>query len=316
MIAYQVHQFFRPGEITPDEANRIGYEFAERFLKGNHAFIVCTHTDKQHIHNNIYWNSTSLDCTRKFLHFWGSTMAVQKLSDLICVQHRLSVIENPKPHGINYNRWQNRKSSLLEEKQNRGCGCYYDLTIQNQITKLQARGASVLSAHGFTSADDFDTFAESVEDVKQCRGVLSAQIKSTEKQLNKIAVFLKHITNYLKIKDIYVGYRASSYSKAYYEEHKDAIKLCKAYKCAFDELFLSDTSGKTAGSHKKQLPTLKALREEYAELLAMKKAAYPEYYRAKDEYRELLTCQANLTGLFSIENIRSAPPREYQQKEK
>lgn len=106
VIAYQVRQSFRPGEITPEEANRIGYEFAERFLKGNHAFIVCTHTDKQHIHNHIYWNSTRLDCTRKFRNFWGSTMAVRKLSDLICVQHRLSVIENPKPHGISYNRWQ------------------------------------------------------------------------------------------------------------------------------------------------------------------------------------------------------------------
>ena len=51
VIAYQVRQSFRPGEITPEEANRIGYEFAERFLKGNHAFIVCTHTDKRHIHN-------------------------------------------------------------------------------------------------------------------------------------------------------------------------------------------------------------------------------------------------------------------------
>lgn len=38
VIAYQVRQSFRPGEITPEEANRIGYEFAERFLKGNHAF--------------------------------------------------------------------------------------------------------------------------------------------------------------------------------------------------------------------------------------------------------------------------------------
>ena len=101
-----------------------------------------------------------------------------------------------------------------------------------------------------------------------------------------------------------------------YEEHEDAIKLCKASKRAFDELLPSDTSGKTAGSHKKQLPSLKALRAEYAELLAMKKAAYPEYYRSKDEYRELLTYQANLAGLFGIENVRSAPQREHQQEEK
>ena len=61
VIAYQVRQSFKPGEITPEEANRIGYEFAERFLKGDHAFIVCTHTDRHHIHNHIYWNSTALD---------------------------------------------------------------------------------------------------------------------------------------------------------------------------------------------------------------------------------------------------------------
>ena len=39
VIAYQVRQSFKPGEVTPEEANRIGYEFAERFLKGKHAFI-------------------------------------------------------------------------------------------------------------------------------------------------------------------------------------------------------------------------------------------------------------------------------------
>ena len=53
VIAYQVRQSFKPGEVTPEEANRIGYEFAERFLKGKHAFIVATHTDRAHIHNHI-----------------------------------------------------------------------------------------------------------------------------------------------------------------------------------------------------------------------------------------------------------------------
>ena len=206
--------------------------------------------------------------------------------------------------------------SSLEAKQNQGRGHYYDLSIQNQITKQQARALLYYQQHGFTSADDFEAFAESVEAVKQRRDALSAQITSTEKRLNEIAVLQKHITNYLKTKDIYAGYRASGYSKAYYEEHEDAIKLCKASKRAFDELLPSDTSGKTAGSHKKQLPSLKALRAEYAELLAMKKAAYPEYYRSKDEYRELLTYQANLAGLFGIENVRSAPQREHQQEEK
>lgn len=116
VIAYQIRQSFKPGEITAEEANRIGYEFAERFLKGNHAFIVCTHINRRHIHNHIIWNSTSLDCTRKFRNFWYSTNVIRKLSDLICTEHELSVIENPKPHGLTYDKWlgNNAKTSHRE----------------------------------------------------------------------------------------------------------------------------------------------------------------------------------------------------------
>ncbi len=105
VIAYQIRQSFKPGEITPEEANYIGYEFAERFTKGNHAFIVCTHVDKRHIHNHIYWNSTNLGCDRKFRDFRRSGKAVRQLSDLICVEHGLSIIENPRKHGKSYAAW-------------------------------------------------------------------------------------------------------------------------------------------------------------------------------------------------------------------
>ena len=105
MIAYQVRQSFKPGEITPEEANRVGYEFAERFLKGRHAFFVATHTDKKHIHNHIIWNSTTLDCKRKFRDFLGSGRAVARLSDAICTEHRLSVIADPKRGKNHYGKW-------------------------------------------------------------------------------------------------------------------------------------------------------------------------------------------------------------------
>lgn len=117
IIAYQVRQSFKPGEITPDEANKVGYEFAERFTKGKHAFIVCTHTDKRHIHNHIIWNSTALDCTHKFRDFWGSTQAVMQLSDLICIEHHLSVVENPHRWGLSYNKWLGEEKKLSQRDQ-------------------------------------------------------------------------------------------------------------------------------------------------------------------------------------------------------
>ena len=105
VIAYQFRQSFKPGEVTAEEANRIGYEFAERFLKGKHAFIVCTHINRHHIHNHVIWNSTTLDCSRKFRNFWNSTKAVRRLSDTICMEHGLSVIENPARKGMTYDKW-------------------------------------------------------------------------------------------------------------------------------------------------------------------------------------------------------------------
>ena len=106
MIAYHIRQSFKPGEITPEEANLVGRELAERFLKGKHAYIVCTHVDRKHIHSHIIFNSTTLDGTAKFRNFLGSGRALGRLSDLICLEHSLSVIANPRRYTHpTYDKW-------------------------------------------------------------------------------------------------------------------------------------------------------------------------------------------------------------------
>ena len=96
ILCYQIRQAFVPSEITPEEANRVGYETAMRWTKGKHAFFVATHIDRKHIHNHIYFNSTSLDCTRKFRNFWNSSFALRRLSDRVCLENGLSYIEHPQ----------------------------------------------------------------------------------------------------------------------------------------------------------------------------------------------------------------------------
>lgn len=105
VIAYHLRQSFKPGEITPELANKIGYELAMSLTKGKHAFIVCTHVDKEHIHSHIVFNSTTLDCNRKFNNFWGSSFAVRKISDMLCLENGLSVIAEPKPSRGSYGTW-------------------------------------------------------------------------------------------------------------------------------------------------------------------------------------------------------------------
>jgi len=117
VIAYHTRQSFRPGEVSPEEAMQIGYELAMRWTKGNHAFVVCTHTDRAHVHNHIIFNSTALDCRKKFRNFLGSSFALRRVSDILCVEHGLSIIKNPKPSRGHYGTWLGEDKPLsFQEK--------------------------------------------------------------------------------------------------------------------------------------------------------------------------------------------------------
>ena len=95
VVMYRILQSFKPGEVTPEQANRIGYELAMRFTGGKHQFVVATHTDKAHIHTHIEFNSVNLDCDGKFKNVKGSALVLRRLNDELCRENGLSVIEHP-----------------------------------------------------------------------------------------------------------------------------------------------------------------------------------------------------------------------------
>ena len=119
-LFFQIRQAFPPGEVTPEEANKIGYETAMRWTKGKYQFFVCTHIDKGHLHNHIYFNSTAFDRSRKFHNFIGSSFALRRLSDRVCIEHDLSVIQNPKQHSkgrfLHYGQWIGGKPPSAQQR--------------------------------------------------------------------------------------------------------------------------------------------------------------------------------------------------------
>ena len=394
VIAYQVRQSFKPGEITPEDANRVGYEFAERFLKGRHAFFVATHTDKKHIHNHIIWNSTTLDCKRKFRDFLGSGRAVARLSDAICTEHRLSVIADPKRGKNHYGKWLGNKAkpshrellcglidaallqkpdgfdALLKLLRDSGCevrrrgntlslrhpdkkgfvrlssidgyteddlravlagekehtprkkrtqatrkkntllidieaklqagkGVGYERWAKVFNVKQMAQTYNYLREHGLL---DYAELEEKAAAATEQFHALSAQIKAAETRMAEIAVLKTHIINYAKTRDVYAGYRKAGYSKKYLAEHEGDILLHKAAKNAFDELGV------------KKLPTVKSLQEEYAKLLAEKKAAYAEYRRSRDEMRELLLHKQNVDRMLGKDERSEEKKQEHDRQ--
>ena len=93
----------------------------------------------------------------------------------------------------------------------------------------------------------------------------------------------------LGTRPVYDAYRKAGYSKRFLENHRAEITLHKAAKMAFDEAKL------------KKLPKVKELDAEYSKLLTEKKAAYPDYRKAKDEMQELLRAQRNVELFFAEE---------------
>ena len=95
VIAYHIRMSFKPGEVTAQQALDLGRELASRWTKGRHQFIVAAHTNTKNPHAHIIFNSVNLECTRKFEDFRRSAIALRRVSDQICLEHGLSVIEKP-----------------------------------------------------------------------------------------------------------------------------------------------------------------------------------------------------------------------------
>lgn len=147
VIAYHLRQSFKPGEITPEQANKIGYDLAMSLTKGRHAFIVCTHVDKHHIHSHIVFNSTTIDCSRKFRNFWRSSFAIRKVSDMLCLENGLSVIAEPKPSRGSYGTWlgedkpptvRGQLEALIDTALGQGCKDF-----DSFLAAMKAAGAEV-----------------------------------------------------------------------------------------------------------------------------------------------------------------------------
>lgn len=303
VIAYQVRQSFKPGEITPEEANRIGVEFAERFLKGKHAYIVCTHTDRRHIHNHILWNSTTLDCRGKFDNFWGSSRAVRALSDTLCIEHGLSVVEAPKRRGKSYNKWlaEQRPSLLIDiqAKLSEGKGAGYERWAKVFNLKQMAQTINFLKENGDM---DFDELSRRAEAASEKCSALTEKLKATEAKMSEVEALKKQVINYLRTREIFRAYKASGYSKRYLAEHEQEILLHRAAKKHFNDLGL------------KKLPTVKTLQSEYVALLTEKRATYPAYREARAEMKKLLTYRANAEAILGMNANTGKRQKEHEQR--
>ena len=96
-VAYHGYQSFAPGEATPEMAHEIGMKLAARLWGDRYQVIVATHLDKEnHLHNHFVLNTVSFVDGIKYHRTKKDYHDMQTVSDELCREYRLSVIENPQ----------------------------------------------------------------------------------------------------------------------------------------------------------------------------------------------------------------------------
>ena len=100
------YQSFREGEVTAEQAHEIGVKLAEQLWGDRFQVVVATHLNTGHYHNHIMLNAIAFADGYKFVNHKSDYQQMRKVSDDLCREYGLSVIEHPGQSGKHYGEWK------------------------------------------------------------------------------------------------------------------------------------------------------------------------------------------------------------------
>ena len=116
-LAHHLIQSFEPGEVSYEDAHRIGKELAEEILGGKYEYVLTTHIDKGHVHNHLIFCAADFVQHRKYISNKKSLYGIRNVSDRLCREHGLSVIIPGKEKGKSWKEYQaTREGKSWKEK--------------------------------------------------------------------------------------------------------------------------------------------------------------------------------------------------------
>ena len=129
ILAFHAYQSFAEGEVTPELAHQIGVQLANEMWGDRFQVVVTTHLNTNHIHNHIVLNSVSFEDGLKYYDNHTNYAKMRHISDELCKEYGLSVIEEKETKKkMNYDNFY--KKSLYTDNYSNNAKRDLDLAIR------------------------------------------------------------------------------------------------------------------------------------------------------------------------------------------
>lgn len=115
-VCYHGYQSFGADEVTAETAHEIGVCLAKELWGERFEVVIATHCNTGHYHNHFVINSVSLVDGKKFYNSRADYVRMREVSDRLCREFSISVIENPSGCGKNYGEWLAEKNGKPTHK--------------------------------------------------------------------------------------------------------------------------------------------------------------------------------------------------------
>lgn len=99
VVGYHGIQSFREGEVTPEQAFEIGKATARKMWGDRYQVLVTVHLNTENVHCHFVVNPVSFKDGTKFQNKIGDHKELRRVSDEICREHGLYVLENSSFYG-------------------------------------------------------------------------------------------------------------------------------------------------------------------------------------------------------------------------
>ena len=269
----------------------------------------------------MIWNSTTLDCSRKFRNFWNSTKAVRRLSDTICLEHGLSVIENPARKGMTYDKWLGGSAKVSNRdmlrkaiddvltKKPRDMDEFLRILEEKEFTVKSGKHIALRHAD-FKKAIRVDSLGDGYTEA-DIRAVLLGKRKHVQRQRSNILIDIDSTLRMNKTTAKIRNLKQMAQTINYLREHglldlaelqKKTADVTKKYHDLSDKIKSAESRMKAISETKTQIIAYMRTREVYE---GYKKSGYSRTYYAEHEGEILLHKAAKKA--FDEWNLRKLP---------